>query len=191
MSIIPGTVVSSGLSPGNALNTHETHRALYGKGGYRTTPTTTSRNQIPPLRREEGMLVYVIADGLIYKLKAGFPVSGNTADGDWELFTAGASSTIITGTLLSGGTFDLVVGQVIDFTVEKYLVSLVSTTQAYGEELFISKDHTELVVPGFSMIEYNIFGDMAYSSNLIIVGADLVFRITNNELFTVTYTFKN
>jgi hypothetical protein len=191
MSIIPGTVVTSGLSPGNALNTHETHRALYGKGGYRTTPTTTSRNQIPPLRREEGMLVYVISDGFIYKLKSGAPATGDTSDSNWEIFTAGGSATVITGTIASGGNFDLVVGQTADFTVAKYLFSLTSATKAYGEELFISKDHTDSVVPGFSKLEYSILGDIAYSCDLVIVGADLVFRVTNNELVTVTYTFKN
>lgn len=190
MPLIPGTVVTSGLSPGNALNTHETHRAFYGKGGYRTVTTTTARNQITPLRREEGMLVFVISDNTIYKLKSGAPVSGNTSDSDWEVLSIGGGITVITGVIPAAGSLDLVIGPIATFAIDKYLMSLVTTSKAYGEEILISKDHTNTDTPGFSLVEYAVLGDMLYTALLVIVGPDLVLRVTNNELLPVTYTFK-
>lgn len=194
MPYIPGTVVNSGLSPGNALNTHETHRAFYGKGGYRTVATLIERNQITPLRREEGMLVYVVSAGLIYILKPGAPLTGNTADANWDLLETGGGgggALPITGTIPASSFLDMVIGQTSSFKISKYLASLTTSTKSFGEEIIISKDHTELVLPGFSKIEYALLGTIDAIFTLLINGADLVLRITNNELDTLTYTLIN
>jgi len=191
MPSISGTYVGSGLSPGNVLNTHETHRALYGRGGYRTVATLTERNQITPLRREEGMLVYVTADLTTYRLKAGAPLSGNTSNPNWEIFTAGGGAVPdITGTILAAGILNLTIGQIADFKMIDYSLNLTSATKSYGEKVFISKDHTELTLPGFSKTEYAILGDILCTIELVITGPDLIIRITNNELVSVDYTIR-
>jgi hypothetical protein len=192
MPSISGTYVGSGLSPGNTLNTHETHRAKYGQGGYRTVATTTERNQIPPLRREEGMLVYVIADGLIYILKPGAPLTGNTTNGNWDIFNTGGGGPTppISGTVLASGTYDYILGTVASFKIAEVLVSLTTATKAYGEKIVISKDHIDILVPGFSKTSYAILGDILCTIDLIIVGPDLILRVTNNEPDPVDYLFK-
>jgi hypothetical protein len=191
MPLIAGTVVTSGLSPGNSLNTHETHRAFYGKGGYRTVDTTTTRNQITPLRREEGMLVYVVADQIVYQLKPGYPLVGNTTDSDWQIFSTGSpTATVITGSILPGANYDLIIGQTSTFTITEYLLNLKSASKSYGSKVLISKDHTNTVVPGFSLVEYAYLGDILYTIGLTISGADIILRITNNELVNITYTLK-
>lgn len=191
MPSIPGTYVGSGLSPGNTLNTHETHRAKYGQGGHRTVATTTERNQIPPLRREEGMLVYVVADGLVYILKAGAPLTGNTTNGNWDVFNTGGGPTPpISGTVLASATYDYILGDTASFKISEVLVSLTSASKAYGEKIVISKDHLDILVPGFSKVSYGILGDILCTIDLIIVGPDLVLRVTNNELVAVDYLFK-
>lgn len=192
MPSISGTYVASGLSPGSTLNTHETHRAKYGQGGYRTAATTTERNQIPPLRREEGMLVYVQADGLVYILKPGAPLTGNTTNGNWDIFNTGGGGPTppISGSVIASGTYDYVLGTSASFKITEVLVSLTTATKAYGEKIVISKDHTDAIVPGFSKTSYAILGDIFCTIDLIIVGPDLILRLTNNELVSVDYLFK-
>lgn len=88
MASTPGTVVASGLSPGNVLNTHETHRAQFGKGGHRTVADIVERDAITDLRREEGMTVYVLSNSTQYRLVGGITNS------DWVLDTGGTPSTV-------------------------------------------------------------------------------------------------
>lgn len=79
-------VVTDFISTSASDDTYPTHTAELGKGGYRTVDTYTDMEQIPDLRREPGMLVYVRLEDIVYKL-----------DNDlisWEIFnTSSASST--------------------------------------------------------------------------------------------------
>jgi hypothetical protein len=68
VSEIKGTNVIGPVVPFDTTDTHASHEALYGKGGYRTVADTTERDAIPSARREAGMLVYVTDAGSIYKL---------------------------------------------------------------------------------------------------------------------------
>lgn len=63
MAQIPGTNVVAPVVPFDTTDTHPSHDALYGKGGYRTVATTGERNAIPAARRAAGMLVFVLASG--------------------------------------------------------------------------------------------------------------------------------
>lgn len=189
MPVIPGLYVAAGLSPGNVLNTHETHRALYGKGGYRSVSTTTERNQIPPLRREEGMLVYVAADQVVYKLKPGAPLTGNTTDSDWDVFNSLGGSVPVTGTIAPSAYADIELGPTATYSPHKYILGITSATEFYGVEIFISKDHT--VTFGFSMNEYGMLGDIDHGLQLVISGPNLYLRIHNYETTPVDYKFSN
>jgi len=87
-----GTVIGAAIVPTNPLDQYATHDAYWGRGGTRTVADLAERNAIPAQRLEEGMLVYVQADGAIgamYQLQPGFGVP--TVDGDWELFHGGGA----------------------------------------------------------------------------------------------------
>jgi hypothetical protein len=60
MSSIKGTNVVAPVVPFDTTDTHASHEALYGKGGYRSVADVAERDAIPALRREAGMLVWVI-----------------------------------------------------------------------------------------------------------------------------------
>ena len=67
-----GTNVAAPLVPFTAADTYATHHAKYGKGGYRSVSNISERNGIPELRREEGMLVWVISEEKLYQLRNGY-----------------------------------------------------------------------------------------------------------------------
>lgn len=68
MSEIKGTNVIGPVVPFDTTDTHASHEAKYGKGGFRTVADTTERDAIPSARREAGMLVYVTAADAVYQL---------------------------------------------------------------------------------------------------------------------------
>lgn len=60
MASIKGTNVLAPVVPFDTTDGHATHEARWGRGGYRSVQSTTERDGIPTLRREAGMLVWVI-----------------------------------------------------------------------------------------------------------------------------------
>jgi hypothetical protein len=60
MSTLKGTNVLAPIVPFSTTDVHATHEARWGKGGYRTVANNDERDGIPPLRREAGMLVWVV-----------------------------------------------------------------------------------------------------------------------------------
>lgn len=70
MAAIKGTNVIAPVVPFSTTDTHATHEAQYGKGGYRTVADNTERDSITQLRREAGMLVWVAATGKAWRLDA-------------------------------------------------------------------------------------------------------------------------
>ena len=68
MSSIRGTNVLSPVVPFDTTDSHASHEARYGKGGYRSVADLTERDAIPALRREAGMLVCVLTDGKVWRL---------------------------------------------------------------------------------------------------------------------------
>ena len=68
MSSIRGTNVLAPVVPFDTTDSHASHEARYGKGGYRSVADLTERDAIPALRREAGMLVCVLTDGKVWKL---------------------------------------------------------------------------------------------------------------------------
>lgn len=84
MSAIKGTNVLAPVVPFDTTDTHASHEARYGKGGYRSVQDNAERDAIPALRREAGMLVAVIATGKTWKLGEDLTT--------WTEFTSGVSS---------------------------------------------------------------------------------------------------
>ena len=86
-----GNITTSGVA------NYPTHIDSLGKGGYMSMPTTAARDAIPALRRKYGMLVFVEADNVIYKLNAATLVN------DWVTFSLGTTTVVDAGNL-SGTT---------------------------------------------------------------------------------------
>ena len=68
MAEIKGTNVVAPVVPLDTTDVHPTHAAAYGLGGYRSVASNADRDAIPTPRREAGMLVYVTATGLSWRL---------------------------------------------------------------------------------------------------------------------------
>jgi hypothetical protein len=68
MTQIKGTNVLAPVVPFDTTDTHASHEARYGKGGFRSVADATERDAIPQLRREAGMLVLTLSDGKFWKL---------------------------------------------------------------------------------------------------------------------------
>lgn len=60
MSSIQGTNVLAPVVPFDTTDSHASHEARYGKGGYRSVADIAERDAIPALRREAGMLVWQV-----------------------------------------------------------------------------------------------------------------------------------
>ena len=70
MSSIKGTNVLAPVVPFDTTDSHASHEARYGKGGYRSVADIAERDAIPALRREAGMLVWVIDTQKAWRLNA-------------------------------------------------------------------------------------------------------------------------
>jgi hypothetical protein len=90
---IPGTNIASKIAPFDTNDIYETHDEIYGKGSYRTVANDTERDAITVARRKEGMLVYVLADDIIYQLRGGI------TNANWHIFLSGTGSGSIFGTV--------------------------------------------------------------------------------------------
>ena len=87
-----GNITTSGVA------NYPTHIDSLSKGGYMSMPTIALRDAIPTLRRKYGMLVFVEADNVIYKLNAATLVNE-----DWVTFSLGTTTVVDAGNL-SGTT---------------------------------------------------------------------------------------
>lgn len=59
MAVVKGHPVHAPIVPATTDDTYATHHAEYGKGGWRSVANNTERDNIPPERRELGMVVVV------------------------------------------------------------------------------------------------------------------------------------
>lgn len=85
MAKYKGTVAITGpISPSDTLDLYATHLASLGQGGYRSVLTLADRDAILPLRREAGMVVYVIENGKEYRL------IGGILNTNWSEIVAGS-----------------------------------------------------------------------------------------------------
>ena len=72
MAKYPGGVTVSGyIAPSDTLDTYATHKAQFGHGGYRSVADIAARDAITVIRREIGMVAYVISEDKEYRLVGG------------------------------------------------------------------------------------------------------------------------
>jgi len=82
MAKIPGTVALTGIiAPSDDQDNYAVHSEEYGRGGFRSVLTATDRDNIPPGRQKEGMLVFVLSDATLYQFIGGV----------WIIFLTGSS----------------------------------------------------------------------------------------------------
>ena len=109
MAKYPGGVTVSGyIAPSDTLDTYATHKAKFGQGGYRSVLDIAERDLITDIRREIGMVAYVISEDKEYRLVGGIeninwteiiaPVGGGS----------GPSNYIIVNTLADMENYPLV-----------------------------------------------------------------------------------
>lgn len=78
MADIPGSVTLTGfIAPTDTADTYATHDDEYGRGGHRSVADLSARDAIPTLRRKEGMQVFVLSEGIAYRL------FGGVSNSDW------------------------------------------------------------------------------------------------------------
>ena len=95
MPAVPGGVGITGfIAPKDAADAYPVIDPIYGIGGLREVADDAARDAITFDRRREGMLVYVIATGVYWKLLPG-PWSGTPADWDKASFGSLKFSTLI------------------------------------------------------------------------------------------------
>jgi hypothetical protein len=82
-SITGGFAILGFVSPLDSSDTYPVTDPKYGLGGLRTVQTLTERNNIPNDRRQNGMIVYVVAENLFYTL----------INDSWEEFSSGTLGT--------------------------------------------------------------------------------------------------
>lgn len=85
MTQLKGHNVGGPVVPYTSADVYATHKALYGKGGYRTVATLTERNNIPLDRREMYMLVAVEANRQVYRLII-WSDAASIPNANWEVF---------------------------------------------------------------------------------------------------------
>ncbi len=72
MAKYPGGVTVSGyIAPSDTLDVYATHKAKFGHGGYRSVLDIAERDAITDIRREIGMVAYVISEDKEYRLVGG------------------------------------------------------------------------------------------------------------------------
>jgi hypothetical protein len=86
MAQVTGVNIAAPVVPYDSQETHPTHMAQYGKGGWRTCQTVTERNSIPTQRCEIGMIVFVMEDGKAYQLQS---ISSPLTNANWSEYQPG------------------------------------------------------------------------------------------------------
>ena len=128
----------------NGIASYPTHIDILGQGGYMSMPTIADRDAIPTLRRKYGMLVFVQADGVIYKLNA-----ATLANEDWVTSLVDAGT--LTGTTLKStvtGSSLTSVGTLANLTVTNPIAGSVTGNAATATKLAASKTINEVAFDG-------------------------------------------
>jgi len=123
MANITGGVPFIGfVAPTDSGDEYAVTNPLYGLGGLRTVADTTERDAIPDPRREQGMMVFSLADQKHYHLL------GATANENWTVFSSGNTASFgITGQ--SGTGFTLEDGNVLGFTGDRTISVIINNTE--------------------------------------------------------------
>ncbi len=122
----------------NGIASYPTHIDILGQGGYMSMPTIADRNAIPTLRRKYGMLVFVQADNVIYKLNA-----ATLANADWVALELGSSGTVTNVNALTLGTTGTdITSSVANGTISPTITLNIPTASASNRGALSAADFT-------------------------------------------------
>ena len=122
----------------NGIASYPTHIDILGQGGYMSMPTIADRNAIPTLRRKYGMLVFVQADNVIYKLNA-----ATLANADWVALELGSSGTVTNVNALTLGTTGTdITSSVANGTISPTITLNIPTASATNRGALSAADFT-------------------------------------------------
>ena len=162
-----GNITTSGVA------NYPTHIDSLSKGGYMSMPTIALRDAIPTLRRKYGMLVFVEADGVIYKLNAvtlantdwvALSLDGTTNAGNLTGTTL--KSTVINSSLTSMGTIaSLTTGAITNSgklivgassaASDKAVLEASSTTQGFLPPRMTEAQRDAIISPAAGLMIWN------------------------------------
>jgi hypothetical protein len=95
--LLPAQVkVVAPINPNAPTDNYPTHIDSLGHGGFMSVRNKNTRNNIPTLRRKEGMLVYVVETDSLYQLMGGIT---NSNWSQYKLGGSGAGSLVWKGSL--------------------------------------------------------------------------------------------
>ena len=181
MSTFKGTTKISGpVSPTSPADTYASHMALYGQGGFRSVQTLTDRDDIPSLRREEGMKVYVIDLDLEYRLKGGIE---NT---NWEEVVFGSSGGSDEGSC--GKCNRLIVESLADMT------AIPPEDRFKGLSVYVQDTDQEYrLMTGIEDINWVLVSDpvVVATNSSTIVNSDGVASIVNENSYITNNIYEN
>jgi hypothetical protein len=101
MAQIPGVPVTGTIVPTDSTDTYPVTDGTYGLGGYREVADLPARDAIPAQRRRAGMVVYVQAAGLAYRLV------GGTANANWVPDASGGDLSYTHNQLVPAATWTI------------------------------------------------------------------------------------
>jgi len=126
----------------NGIASYPTHIDILGQGGYMSMPTIAARDAIPTLRRKYGMLVFVQADNVIYKLNdANLANVWVTLLVDAETLTGTTLKSTVTGSSLTS------VGTLANLTVTNPIAGSVTGNATIAANVIVQTGTTYTLVP--------------------------------------------
>jgi hypothetical protein len=119
---IAGTIpVTAPIAPTAAADNYASHIDIYGKGGFRAVADNTERDAIPSNRRLEGMWVYVIATGLVWRLAADLTTWNAVSIAGQRYRSMAIPASAMTSTFTNGADTFTDESTTYDRTIDKYL----------------------------------------------------------------------
>lgn len=110
MASYNGTVILSGMiSPTDTTDKYPTHEDKLGKGGYMSVADIAERDNIPLLRRKQGMMVYVVSTNIIFQLINGIE-NINWVDFSTQITASQSSGSLELSTLTVNGVVNSIFG---------------------------------------------------------------------------------
>lgn len=183
MAKYKGTVPITGpISPTDTEAIYATHLEDFGQGGYRSVPTIVDRDLILPLRRKEGMKVYVIENETEYRLVGGIE---NT---NWiEIIYSGSGGSGNPGDPGSSGECNY---RIIETLAE--LEAIPMEDREKGLSIYIKETDQEYrLMKGIENINWTLISDpvvIMTNGTTVVTNPDGTSTvINNNELVTNNY----
>ena len=167
----------------NGVASYPTHIDSLGRGGYMSLPTIADRDAIPNLRRKYGMLVFVQADGVIYKLNA-----ATLANADWVALALGSSGTVTNVNALTLGTTGTdITSSVANGTTSPTITLNIPTASASNRGALSAADFTTFNAKQSAL---TFSTGLTNTSNTITVNTSqniaTLSNLTNNGIVTTT-----